>query len=102
MSLDPEDRLEALRREVLAEPPPGRPAPPPAASSAAPPAAPAAPAPRPVPVVVKDIPPVAEPVHPDSDGRLGLGDLDMRALLADRSLSDWLGIGLLVVGGYLL
>ena len=33
---------------------------------------------------------------------LGLGDLDVRALLADRSLSDWLGIGLIVVGGYLV
>ena len=33
---------------------------------------------------------------------LGLGDLDVRALLADRSLPDWLGIGLLAVGGYLV
>jgi hypothetical protein len=37
-----------------------------------------------------------------SSAFLGLGDLDLRALLADRSLSSWLGIGLLVVGGYLV
>jgi hypothetical protein len=32
----------------------------------------------------------------------GIGDFDVRDLLADRSLSSWLGIGLLVVGGYLV
>lgn len=31
-----------------------------------------------------------------------MGDLDLPSLLADRSLSDWLGIGLIVVGGYLV
>ena len=46
--------------------------------------------------------PDPSPVDDTSEGALGLGDLDLRALLADRSLSDWLGIGLLVVGGYLL
>jgi hypothetical protein len=32
----------------------------------------------------------------------GVGDFDVRGLLADRSLSSWLGIALLVVGGYLV
>jgi len=45
---------------------------------------------------------LAEPVEPSPDGRLGLGDIDIRALLANRSLSDWLGIGLIVVGGYVV
>jgi hypothetical protein len=56
-------------------------------------------------VLVKDVAPIAdpaEPVEPGSSGSLDLGDLDLRALLADRSLSDWLGIGLIVVGGYLV
>jgi hypothetical protein len=48
------------------------------------------------------MPPVAGPVEPAPESGLGLGDLDLRALLANRSLSDWLGIGLLVVGGYLV
>ena len=45
---------------------------------------------------------MAEPVEPSPDGGLGLGDIDIRALLANRSLSDWLGIGLIVVGGYVV
>lgn len=32
----------------------------------------------------------------------GVGDFDVRGLLADRSLASWLGIALLVVGGYLV
>ena len=123
MSLDPDDRLEALRREVLAEAPPAAPPEPQApASVPAPPNVPAPPdvpvlpvappppsppTPRPAPVLVKDVPPVTPPVDPPSDDRLGLGDLglgdlDLRALLANRSLSDWLGIGLIVVGAYLV
>ena len=53
-------------------------------------------------MLVKDVPPLAAPVEPSSDGGLGLGDIDLRALLANRSLSDWLGIGLIVVGGYVV
>ncbi len=46
--------------------------------------------------------PAPGPTEPASERGLGLGDLDLRSLLADRSLSDWLGIGLIVVGGYLV
>jgi hypothetical protein len=44
----------------------------------------------------------ARPVDEPSVGMFGMGDLDVRGLLSDRSLSSWLGIGLLVVGGYLV
>jgi hypothetical protein len=52
--------------------------------------------------------PTAEPPSPSTLPGLvshlvaGVGDFDVRGLLADRSLSSWLGIALLVVGGYLV
>lgn len=131
MSLDPDERLEALRREVLAEQPAPAPAEPDPTTSDAgtssptltePPAlpdppviaqAPPAPSPpRPAPAAPPPEPALerrAPPASPEgsSQGTVSrlladIGDLDVRALLADRSLSSWLGIGLLVVGGYLV
>ena len=102
MSLDPNERLAALRREVLAETPPPAAAPPPPEPprplAAAGPgivvtAAPVTP-PKPAPAA----PPVATP-SPDSDTGRGW---DLQELLADTSLSTWLGAGLLGLGGYLV
>ncbi len=132
MSLDPDERLEALRREVLAEqptppvtpagpsapPPPVRPAPagpdstPTSPALSGPldpappsPAAPSAPAAVPTPPVGRTIDPTRPTAAPSGPaaGLLGaLADVDLRDLLADRSLASWMGIGLLVVGGYLV
>lgn len=132
MSLDPNERLEALRRQVQAEQPAPQPTGPaadpstsaadaPTAAAPKPPEPPHLPDPPPLPDPPRlpDPPPLPEPAaerpapRPASssdDSPLGavtgllahIGDLDVRALLADRSLSSWLGIGLLVVGGYLV
>lgn len=76
-------------------------------------------APTPPPVADPTPPPVSAPPAPQPShqprsstgtqvagltARLvsGIGDFDVRGLLADRSLSSWLGIALLVVGGYLV
>jgi hypothetical protein len=56
----------------------------------------------PPPKATSSPPPVTRPLEPAPEDASGVGDLDLRALLSDRSLSDWLGIGLLVVGGYLV
>jgi hypothetical protein len=105
--MDPDERLEALRREVLAEQPASPTTPPaPRPASTDRPAPVALPSP-PIPEVRPTAPALAPPPQSPRGGHgtqipFGLGDLDVRALLADRSLSDWLGIGLLVVGGYLV
>lgn len=134
MSLDPDERLEALRREVLAERPTanppdpvasmpapgpgtpmptladapvkpgpsGMPEPPPSEPSVATPA-PAAPSgPQPAPPARSGTPSPADDPSPGTRLLSGIGDLDVHALLSDRGLSSWLGIGLLVVGGYLV
>ena len=125
MSLDPQERLEALRREILAErPAPADPTPADAGTAGAPetpataepsierpprqPPAPVArppePAPPSEPRSPSPSPAPAAGIWPGIASRLvaGVGDFDVRGLLADRSLSSWLGIALLVVGGYLV
>jgi hypothetical protein len=132
MSLDPDERLDALRREVLAErpasapaepdrtlpdagtssptlpEPPALPEPPiiaPAPATPAPAALPPPGPPPPGPALERPAPPASP--EGSSQGTVSrlladIGDLDVHALLSDRSLSSWLGIGLLVVGGYLV
>jgi len=104
MSLDPNERLEALRREVLAEKPVApMPVVPPTPALPTPvlptpvlptPATPGSPTTEPP---AAPEPPPTEPASPDTGG-----GWDLQDLLADTSLSTWLGIGLLVVGGYMV
>lgn len=106
MSLDPQERLEALRREVLAERPPVPVAGPDPAETQAlsPPDATRTMAPeRPSHARVSSRPPLTDvtPIDPPSPDAPGL-DLDLPGLIEDRSLSSWLGIGLLAIGGYLV
>ena len=98
MSLDPTERLAALRREIDAETPVAVTPP-----DSVPPEPPE-PAPRPevasepttaVPPSVDPSPDLPTPTPPDD----GWG---LQELLADTSLSTWLGVGLLAVGGYLV
>jgi hypothetical protein len=120
MSLDPNERLEALRREVEAE---AKPAPPPASlpgpvpptapvqpapvQSAAVPPTPVAPPPTPeVPVAPKPVAPTPlprTPAAPPTSTQQAPGDgWDLHELSADTSLTTWLGVGLLAVGGYMV
>ena len=101
MSFDPTERLAALRREVAAE------------SASVPPPTPAtAPAPG-LPAIQTPTAPASSPAPSSSNAQPPAGDRtatetppgtgwDLQELLADTSLSTWLGIGLLAVGGYLV
>jgi hypothetical protein len=126
MSLDPNERLEALRREIEAETPPA-----PAGAAPAVPL-PEAPPTTPVPAIAADLPPAAvvtatsptadaesaseapastaaaslkgEPERTGSDATND-GGWDLSSLmdtLAEGGLAQWLGIGLLALGGYLV
>lgn len=113
MSLDPAERLAALRREVDAEQSTAtRSAPARSDATSAPEANPAHKAnSAPAPLFGPSAPSAAAPADPDAgdppdadvsptiDSHDGweLGDL-----LADTSLTTWLGIGLVAVGGYLV
>ncbi len=110
MSLDPNERLDALRREVVAETATAGPqaasveTPPAPAPPAQPP--PARPPPAPAP---PDQPPPAQPPpapalesRPPDEPTTGTPGWDLQELLGDTSLSTWTGIGLLALGGYLV
>ncbi len=100
VSLDPNQRLAQLRREVAAESTaaPDRvetdPAPTTPAATAPSGAMSAAPATDPTPRVAE----LEVPQASADDG----ATWDLRELLADTSLSTWVGIGLLALGGYLV
>jgi hypothetical protein len=109
MSLDPNERLAALRREVEQEAPPK--APRPAAPSAIAPAPVQPPAPDLAAVVPPGLVPTApasqslhstdaEPATKSDEGGWGLDDLS--ETLLKGGIGQWVGIGLVVVGGYLV
>lgn len=91
MSLDPTERLEQLRREIAAE---------------APTAAETQPAPVPPPIQPAALPsPALDPPATLDDARdppPARDVWDVADLLADTSLTTWLGVGLLAVGGYMV
>ena len=101
MSFDPTERLAALRREVAAESasvPPPTPATTPESGLPAI-AVSASPASSPTPSSSDEPPPAVDRTASETPDGTGW---DLQELLADTSLSTWLGIGLLAVGGYLV
>jgi hypothetical protein len=106
MSLDPNERLAALRREVEQESP-RIPPPPPEPSPIAPaPVLPPAPelaleaAPASVPVPAATTEPALESAKQADEDGWGLDDIT--EVLFKGGIGQWVGIGLLVVGGYLV
>jgi hypothetical protein len=105
MSLDPNERLEALRREVAAEPAMAavRATAPTAAPEPAVPSAPASALPTAVPTAAPEpAAPSAPELHVPDEPPAGAPGWDITELLADTSLSTWVGVGLLAIGGYMV
>src|SRR5262245_57147106 len=103
MSLDPNERLEALRREVEQEAPQPPPKPPEASPTAPAPVLPpapnltaAAPAFAP-PSSTVSTRPASEDTKPGEDDGWGLDDIT--EVLFRGGIGTWVGIGLVAVGG---